>query len=101
MKRHILKAARKRLGMTQGEMARKLYISRQHYSLLESGLRTGAADLWDRLEDITGIDQRRLRTIDVPEHMEDEGNETGRIPARADTAISDSACKQTEPGEPT
>lgn len=47
-------------------MAKKLYITPQHYSLIETARRQGSADIWDRLEDITGVHQRVLRE-DSPE----------------------------------
>lgn len=58
-----LKAARKAAGMTQQELADKLGISLVYYQKIESGSRTGDFSIWDALEDITGIHQRKLREI--------------------------------------
>ena len=58
-----LKAARVAAGMTQQQMADELSISLVYYQKIESGERIGAVDLWDKLEDITGIHQRKLREI--------------------------------------
>lgn len=61
--RQNLKKARNAAGMTQQQMADKLSISLIYYQKIEAGERLGAVDLWDRLEDITGIHQRKLREI--------------------------------------
>jgi len=58
-----LQNARKGLGMTQQAMADKLGISKRYYQNLEAGDRTGDFTIWDELEDITGIHQRKLREI--------------------------------------
>lgn len=59
--RENLKKARREAGMTQQEMADKLNISLVYYQKIEAGERTGYFDIWDALEDITGIHQRILR----------------------------------------
>lgn len=61
--RQSLKKARNAAGMTQQQMADKLSISLIYYQKIEAGERLGAVDLWDKLEDITGIHQRKLREI--------------------------------------
>lgn len=61
--RENLKAARKAKGMTQQEMADKLGISLRYYQQIEAGDRTGDFEIWDALEDFTGIHQRTLREI--------------------------------------
>nr|DAT74534.1 MAG TPA: Helix-turn-helix XRE-family like protein [Bacteriophage sp.] len=58
-----LKNARKKAGMTQQQMADALTITLVYYQKIESGERTGGFDIWDKLEDITGIHQRKLREI--------------------------------------
>lgn len=58
-----LKEARKKAGMTQQQMADRLEISLRYYQHIESGDRTGDFYIWDTLEDITGIHQRKLREI--------------------------------------
>ena len=62
--RENLKAARLAAGMTQQQMADKLGISLNYYQKIEAGDRTGDFTLWDMLEDITGIHQRKLREIE-------------------------------------
>lgn len=59
--RKILKEARLSAGMTQQQMADQLDISLVYYQKIEAGTRTGDFSIWDRLEDITGIHQRKLR----------------------------------------
>ena len=56
--RKNLKEARKRAGLTQQAMADKLRVSLRYYQNIEDGSRTGTFDIWDQLEDITGIHQR-------------------------------------------
>lgn len=59
--RENLKNARKALKLTQQAMADKLGISLRYYQNIENGDRTGDFEIWDALEDITGIHQRLLR----------------------------------------
>ncbi|WP_025655549.1 helix-turn-helix transcriptional regulator [Hungatella hathewayi] len=63
MARKNLKEARKRAGMTQQQMADRLEIGLRHYKYIESGEVVGNIQIWDELEDITGIHQRKLREI--------------------------------------
>lgn len=58
-----LKKARQDAGLTQQKMADELGISLRYYQNIEAGDRTGDFALWDMLEDITGIHQRKLREI--------------------------------------
>ncbi len=62
--RNILKNARKEKGLTQQQVADQLEISLRHYQFIESGDRTGDFTLWDSLEDLLGIHQRKLREIE-------------------------------------
>lgn len=59
--RETLKAARKAAGLTQQAMADRLDISLRYYQQIEAGHRTGDFTIWDTLEDITGVHQRKLR----------------------------------------
>lgn len=59
--REKLKAARQAKGMTQQQMADTLEISLRYYQQIEAGDRTGDFQIWDALEDLTGIHQRKLR----------------------------------------
>lgn len=61
--RKNLKEARQKAGMTQQQMADRLDISLRHYKYIEAGNVTGNFQIWDTLEDITGIHQRILREI--------------------------------------
>lgn len=61
--RENLKNARKAAGLTQQAMAGELGISLRYYQQIEAGDRTGDFEIWDNLEDITGIHQRILRVI--------------------------------------
>lgn len=61
--RENLKRARKEKGLTQQQMADKLGISLRYYQNLEQGSRTGDFAIWDELEDITGVHQRKLREL--------------------------------------
>lgn len=58
-----LKKARLEAGLTQEQMAEKLGISAVYYQKIEHGERIGSFGIWDALEDITGIHQRKLREI--------------------------------------
>ena len=61
--RENLKNARKAAGLTQQAMADKLHIVLRHYKKIESGDTLGSIGLWDKLEDILGVNQRVLREI--------------------------------------
>ena len=61
--RDKLKKARVQAGMTQQQMAEYLHVSLVYYQKNEAGTRTGDFEIWDALEDITGIHQRELRML--------------------------------------
>ena len=63
MSRIILKNARKEKGMTQQAVADYLGISRRYYLQIEAGDRTGDFEIWDKLEDLFNIHQRKLRNV--------------------------------------
>ncbi len=63
MAREKLKEARKKAGMTQQEVADKLEIGLRHYKKIESGESLGSILIWDSLEDIFNVHQRKLREI--------------------------------------
>lgn len=60
MRRNLI-TARKEKGLTQAKTAEAIGISLRYYQQIEQGTRTGDVELWDALEDITGIHQRVLR----------------------------------------
>lgn len=61
--RENLKNARKAAGMTQKQVAEYLGITEQYYQSLEYGKRIGRIEMWDKLEDLFKIHQRKLREI--------------------------------------
>ena len=68
--RERLRRAREGAKLSQKELAEKLGISERYYRMLESGARNGDFEIWDTLEDIFGIHQRRLREISANESVE-------------------------------
>lgn len=61
--RKNLKEARQRAGMTQQQVADSLEISLRYYQNIEQGNRTGDFEIWDNLEDLFNLHQRKLREI--------------------------------------
>lgn len=61
--RENLKNARKAAGMTQEQVAESLDISTRYYAHLEAGTRTGNFKIWDSLEELLGVHQKKLREI--------------------------------------
>lgn len=70
--RKNLKEARQKAGMSQKQMADKLEISLRYYQNIEAGDRTGDFTLWDSLEDLLGIHQRKLREISSIRHDQED-----------------------------
>ena len=70
--RENLKKARKEAGMTQQQVADKLDIGLRYYKSLESGERLGGIELWDALEDLFSIHQRKLREISATHPYQEE-----------------------------
>ena len=64
MAREKLKRARKDSGMTQQQVADALGISLRYYCHIEAGSLTGDFEIWDQLEDMFGVHQRKLREVD-------------------------------------
>lgn len=48
-------------GMTQQDIADKLEITLVYYQKIEAGDRTGSFEIWDKLEDLFNVHQRKLR----------------------------------------
>lgn len=69
MGRENLKKARREAGMTQKEVAEYLGIHERYYQHIEAGQRTGDFTLWDMLEDLFNVHQRKLREI-VESHLD-------------------------------
>lgn len=59
--RKNLKEARQKAGMTQKQVAEYLGIHERYYQHIEAGHRTGDFTLWDMLEDLFNVHQRKLR----------------------------------------
>ena len=64
MAREVLKAARRGAGMTQQQVADRLGVSLRYYQSIEAGDFTGGIPLWDKLEDLFSVHQRKLRRCD-------------------------------------
>ncbi len=62
--RENLKKARKAANMTQQQVADKIGISLVYYQKIEQGSRTGDFEIWDSLEDLFNVHQRKLREIE-------------------------------------
>ena len=63
MAREALKNARRKAGMTQQQMADKIGVSLRYYQKIEYAEINGPFEVWDALEDLLGIHQRKLREI--------------------------------------
>ena len=59
--RQNLKQARIEKGMTQQAVADYLGLKIRSYKYIESGKTHGKIEMWDKLEDLFGINQRELR----------------------------------------
>ena len=66
MGRVKLKKARKDRNMTQQAMANYLHISERYYRAIELGKRTGDFGIWDALEELLVIHQKKLRELNCP-----------------------------------
>ncbi len=60
-KRKNLIEARKRVGMTQQQVADRVGIDVRYYKQIEYGERLGGINIWDKLEDMFSVHQRKLR----------------------------------------
>jgi len=67
--REHLKAARIAANMTQQQTADYLGISLRAYQGIEWGTTLGSIKHWDKLEDLFGIPQRRLRVVGTPDEV--------------------------------
>lgn len=70
--RKNLKEARKKAGMTQQQMADRLEIGLRHYQKIEYAELNGSFEVWDALEDLLGVHQRKLREISRNHHDPEE-----------------------------
>ena len=68
MSRENLKQARINAGLTQNQISEKLNIGLRYYQMIEAGQRYGDFAIWDKLEDIFKIHQRKLREIEEIHH---------------------------------
>lgn len=63
MTRVNLKKARQKAGLTQKQVAERLGMKERNYQRIESGETLGKITHWDMLEDLFGVNQRKLRVI--------------------------------------
>ena len=70
--RENLKKARQEKHLTQQQAADGLGISLRYYKQIESGSRTGDFTIWDALEDLMGVHQRKLREMQATHHDREE-----------------------------
>ena len=70
--RRKLKEARQVAGMTQQEVADKLNIGLRYYKMIEAGRTVGRVELWDKLEDLFNVHQRKLREISENHHDKED-----------------------------
>lgn len=61
--RENLRTARLEKGMTQKQVAEYLHTAERYYKQIEYGERLGSISMWDMLEDLFNIHQRKLREI--------------------------------------
>ena len=61
--RKKLKEARQQAKMTQQQVADAVDITLVYYQKIEAGDRTGDFAIWDKLEDLFNVHQRKLREI--------------------------------------
>lgn len=69
MCRIVLKKARKDADLTQEGLAEKLGISPRMYAFIEAGERNGDFTVWDGLEDLFNLHQRKLREIHASQNL--------------------------------
>ena len=75
--RENLKKTRQEAGMTQQALADKLGIGLRYYQKIEYADIRGPFEVWDALEDLLGVHQRKLReTVDT--HHDREENRPER-----------------------
>ena len=67
--RKNLKEARRKAGMTQQQMADRLGVGLRHYQKIEYAELNGSFEIWDALEDLLGVHQRKLREISSNRHV--------------------------------
>ena len=70
--RRKLKEARQAAGMTQQEVADKLNIGLRYYKMIEAGRTVGRVEVWDKLEDLFNVHQRKLREISENHHDKED-----------------------------
>lgn len=63
--RERLREARINRGMTQQQVADEIGVSLRYYQLIEQGKRDGSFEVWDALEDLFEIHQRKLRIVTI------------------------------------
>lgn len=67
--RELLRKARKEKGLTQQAVADLLDVGLRHYQKIEYAELNGSFEVWDALEDLLGVHQRKLREISDNHHV--------------------------------
>ena len=70
--RKNLQEARKAKGMTQQAIADMLGLTLNHYQKIEYEKLNGSFEVWDALEDLLGVHQRKLRETPNNHHVPKE-----------------------------
>ena len=63
-----MRQARKEKGMTHKQVAEYLHTAERYYKQIEYGERMGSIAMWDMLEDLFSIHQRKLRETSENHH---------------------------------
>lgn len=66
--RENLRNARLEKNMTQKQVAEYLHTAERYYKQIEYGERLGSIAMWDMLEDLFNIHQRKLREFSENRH---------------------------------
>ena len=72
MKRETLRKARLDKGLTQQQVADYLGITLRSYQDIEYCKNLGSIHVWDALEDLFGVHQRKLRLIEGTNHDQED-----------------------------
>ena len=66
--RENLRKARIDKNMTQKQVAEYLHTAERYYKQIEYGERLGSIEVWDSLEDLFNVHQRKLRELSENHH---------------------------------
>lgn len=71
-RRENLKKERKEKGLTQQNVADQLGLSLRQYQRIELGQAYGTYEMWDKLEDLFNVHQRKLREVSTIHHDKED-----------------------------